>query len=132
MNRYILSLIIAAAMFGLTGCNKFLTPEPTDKYSETVAFSSEKNAKLYVNSFYPIISHYGLFGGAYLNGNMYVDGLTDIIKTAGSTIGSNGAIANMYATNPSLITPDQNSLDIWSNAYYYIRHWMLLVINGRY
>ncbi len=121
MNRYILSLIIAAAMFGLTGCNKFLTPEPTDKYSETVAFSSEKNAKLYVNSFYPIISHYGLFGGAYLNGNMYVDGLTDIIKTAGSTIGSNGAIANMYATNPSLITPDQNSLDIWSNAYYYIR-----------
>ena len=92
MNRYILSLIIAAAMFGLTGCNKFLTPEPTDKYSETVAFSSEKNAKLYVNSFYPIISHYGLFGGAYLNGNMYVDGLTDIIKTAGSTIGSNGAI----------------------------------------
>ena len=121
MNRYILSIIIAAAMFGFTGCNKFLTPEPTDKYSETVAFSSEKNAKLYVNSFYPIISHYGLFGGAYLSGNMYVDGLTDIIKTAGSTIGSNGAIANMYATNPSLITPDQNSLDIWSNAYYYIR-----------
>ena len=121
MNRYIVSILIAAAMFGLTGCNKFLTPEPTDKYSETVAFASEKNAKLYVNSFYPIISHYGLFGGAYLSGNMYVDGLTDIMKTAGSTIGSNGAIANMYATNPGLITPDQNSLDIWTNAYYYIR-----------
>lgn len=121
MNRYIVSIIIAVAMFSLSGCNKFLTPEPTDKYSETVAFSSEKNAKLYVNSFYPIISHYGLFGGAYLNGNMYVDGLTDVIKTAGSTIGSNGAIANMYATNPGLITPDQNSLDIWTNAYYYIR-----------
>lgn len=121
MNRYIVSIIIAAAMFGLTGCNKFLTPEPTDKYSETVALASEKNAKLYVNSFYPIISHFGLFGGAFLNGNMYVDGLTDIMKTAGSTIGSNGAIANMYATNPGLITPDQNSLDIWTNAYYYIR-----------
>jgi hypothetical protein len=52
---------------------------------------------------------------------MYTDGLTDIMKTAGSTIGSNGAIANLYATTPSLITPDQNSLDIWSNAYYYIR-----------
>lgn len=120
MNKYFLSVIIAA-MLGITGCNTFLTPEPTDKYSESVAFSSEKNAKLYVNSFYPILSHYGLFGGAYLNGTMYVDGLTDIIKTAGSTIGSNGAVANMYATNPSLITPDQNSLDIWTNAYYNIR-----------
>ena len=121
MNKYFLSVIIATAMLGITGCNNFLTPEPTDKYSESVAFSSEKNAKLYVNSFYPILSHYGLFGGAYLSGTMYVDGLTDIIKTAGSTIGSNGAIANMYATNPGLITPDQNSLDVWTNAYYNIR-----------
>jgi len=121
MNRYFLSLIIAMAMLCITGCEKFLTPEPTDKYSVTVAFSSEQNAKLYVNSFYPILSHYGLYGSAYLTGTMYVDGLTDIIKTAGSTIGSNGAVANMYATNPSLITPDQNSLDIWTNAYYNIR-----------
>lgn len=121
MNKYILSIIIAATMVGFTGCNEFLTPDPTDKYSEAVAFSSEKNAKLYVNSFYPILSHYGLFGSAYLNGCMYTDGLTDVIKTAGSTIGSNGAVANMYATNPSLITPDQNSLDIWTNAYYNIR-----------
>lgn len=105
MNRYILSFTILVALFGLSGCNKFLTPKPTTEYSETVAFASEANAKLYVNSFYPIISYYGLFGGAYLSGCMYVDGMTDIIKTAGSTIGSNGAIANMYATNPSLITP---------------------------
>jgi len=121
MNRYILSFTILVALFGLSGCNKFLTPKPTTEYSESVAFASEANAKLYVNSFYPIISYYGLFGGAYLSGCMYVDGMTDIIKTAGSTIGSNGAIANMYATNPSLITPDQDAMDIWTNAYYYIR-----------
>lgn len=36
--------------------------------------------------------------------------MSDVIKTAGSTVGSNGALANMYATNPSLITPDQNAL----------------------
>ena len=121
MKRYILSFTILVALFGLSGCNKFLTPKPTTEYSETVAFASEANAKLYVNSFYPIISYYGLFGGAYLSGCMYVDGMTDIIKTAGSTIGSNGAVANMYATNPSLITPDQDAMDIWTNAYYYIR-----------
>jgi len=121
MKKYIIYLTVTIIMVSVTSCKKFLTPKPTDKYSETVAFSSETNAKLYVNSFYPIISHYGLFGGAYLSGNMYTDGLTDIMKTAGSTIGSNGAIANLYATNPSLITPDQNSLDIWTNAYYYIR-----------
>lgn len=121
MNRYILSFIIALAMLGISGCEDFLTPEPTDKYSETVAFSNENNAKLYVNSFYPILSHYGVFGSAYMYGCMYIDGMSDVIKTAGSTVGSNGALANMYATNPSLITPDQNALDIWSNAYYNIR-----------
>jgi starch-binding outer membrane protein, SusD/RagB family len=120
MKKYLL-YIIAAVMCCTTACDDFLTPEPSDKYPETVGFSSEENTKLYVNTFYPVLSHYGLFGGAYLSGNMYVDGLTDIEKCAGSTIGSNGAVANMYATTPSLITSDQNSLDIWTNAYYNIR-----------
>lgn len=119
-NIVILFVLFSVAAF-FCSCNKFLTPKPTDEYSETVAFSSEANAKLYVNSFYPILSYYGLFGTAYLSGNMYTDGLTDIIKAAGSTIGDNGAIANIYATTPSEITPDQNSLGIWTNAYYYIR-----------
>lgn len=121
MKKQILYLIIVFTVAIAAACNKFLTPAPTDKYSENVAFSSEANAKLYVNSFYPILSYYGLFGSSYLGGNMYTDGLTDIIKTAGSTIGSNGAIANIYATTPGQITPDQNSLSIWDNAYYYIR-----------
>lgn len=114
-------ILLVAFAFGLSACNDFLEPEPTTQYSENVAFSSEANAKLYVNSFYTILNRYGLFGDAYLGGNMYTDGLTDIIKTGGSTIGSNGAVANLYATDPSLITSDQNSLDIWSNAYYNIR-----------
>lgn len=120
---YIVILLIA--VLTAVGCNKFLTPDPSDKYAESTAFSNEDNARLYVNSFYPVLSYYGLFGSSYLSGNMYTDGLTDIIKAAGSTIGSNGAIANIYATTPGQITPDQNSLDIWSNAYYYIR-----LING--
>ncbi|MDR3713054.1 MAG: RagB/SusD family nutrient uptake outer membrane protein [Puia sp.] len=124
MKKYLLYIILVAVL-PVAGCNKFLTPDPTDKYAESVAFSSEANAKLYVNSFYPILSYYGLFGSAYLGGNMYTDGLSDIIKTAGSTIGSNGAIANIYATTPGQITPDQDALDIWTNAYYYIR-----LING--
>lgn len=122
MKKYFSTLIFTvAAILCLTGCNSFLTPESTDSYNENVAFSSETNAKLYMNSFYPILSSYGLFGSAYLSGCMYVDGLSDIEKCAGSTIGSNGAISNLYATTPSLITPDQNSLDIWSGAYANIR-----------
>ncbi len=120
MKKYIIYILVAAS-FGINACNDFLTPDPTDKYSEKVGFSSEENTKLYVNSFYSILSSYGLFGDRYLGGNMYVDGLTDIEKTAGSTIGSNGAIANLYATTPGLITTDQNALDIWTNAYYNIR-----------
>ncbi|MGX5689640.1 RagB/SusD family nutrient uptake outer membrane protein [Arcticibacter tournemirensis] len=121
MKKNIIYITIVSLTLIFSGCNDFLTPDPTDKYSESVAFASEANAKLYVNSFYPILNRYGLFGTSYLTGNMYTDGLTEIIKTAGSTIGTNGAIANLYATNPALITPDQNSLDIWTNAYYYIR-----------
>lgn len=125
MKKLLFYILIIFGIILYSSCNKFLTPDPTDKYSESVAFNSADNAKLYVNSFYPILSYYGLFGSAYLNGNMYTDGLTDIVKTAGSVIGSNGAIANIYATTPSQITPDQNSLGIWDNAYYYIR-----LING--
>lgn len=125
MKKHLLYLVIIPALLILAGCNKLLTPDPTDKYAESVAFSSETNAKLYVNSFYPVLSYYGLFGSSYLGGNMYTDGLSDIIKTAGSTIGSNGAIANIYATTPGQITPDQDALDVWTNAYYYIR-----LING--
>ncbi len=121
MKKQYLYMILAAGLLLATGCKKFLTPKPTDKYSEDVAFSNETNAKLYANTLYPVISYYGLFGSAYLTGNMYTDGLTDIVKTAGSTIGSNGAIANLYVYTPGQITPDQNSLDIWNNAYYYIR-----------
>lgn len=120
MKKYVLSTFVILAVM-ISGCEKFVTPEPTDRYSESTAFSSELNASLYVNSFYPILNYYGLFGGAYLGGNMYTDGLTNIMKAGGSTIGSNGAIANLYASNPSLITTDQNSLDIWTNAYYYVR-----------
>lgn len=121
MKKYFICLIFTVAALGFTGCNDFLTPESTDSYKESTAFSSETNAKLYMNSFYPILSSYGLFGGEYLSGCMYVDGLTDIEKCAGSTIGSNGAVANLYATTPSLVTPDQNSLSIWGDAYNSIR-----------
>lgn len=121
MKKHFIYITITSVLLAVTGCEKFLTPDPTDRYSENTAFSNEENAKLYVNSFYPILNYYGLFGSAYLTGNMYTDGLSDIIKAAGSTIGSNGAIANIYATTPGQITPDQNALGIWNNAYYYIR-----------
>lgn len=121
MKKYFIYLILTIATIGFTGCNSFLTPASTDSYNQAVAFSSEANAKLYINTFYPILSGYGLFGTAYLSGCMYVDGLSDIEKCAGSTIGDNGAIANLYATTPSLISPDQDALDIWSGAYTNIR-----------
>jgi starch-binding outer membrane protein, SusD/RagB family len=120
MKKYLVYFIIISACF-LTACDDFLTPDPTDKYPESVAFSSVEHTKLYVNSFYPILKDYGLFGGKYLGGCLYVDGLTDIEKTAGSTIGINGAVANIYATEPSQITIDQNSLGIWADAYASIR-----------
>jgi len=120
MKKYLVYFIIIATCC-LTACDDFLTPDPTDYYPASVAFSSVANTKLYVNSFYPILKDYGLFGSEYLSGNLYVDGLTDIEKTAGSTIGVDGAIANIYATQPTQITIDQNSLDIWADAYSEIR-----------
>jgi hypothetical protein len=121
MKKYFIYLVFVATSVVFMGCNNFLTPASTNAYDQAVAFSSEANAKLYMNSFYPILSNYGLFGSEYLSGCMYVDGLSDIEKCAGSTIGSNGAIANLYATTPSLITPNQDALDIWTDAYTNIR-----------
>lgn len=101
------------------GCQDFLDPTPTNKYSNKFTWESEKNATLYLNGFYTYISIYGNFGNGQFGATLLTDGLTDQLKYAGNVAGV--GTPNLYAYYPERITPDQNSLGVWNDAYERVR-----------
>lgn len=110
---FILSVI---ALF--SGCNNYLDPIPTDRYSDKVVWQNEANADLYLNGFYTYINTYGNFGSGQFGG-LLTDGMTDMLKYGSSVAGA--GTPNEYAYEPTKISPDQNSLGIWADAYNRIR-----------
>ena len=63
MNTKIFSktIVAAAGIFCLAGCDGFLDTTPTDKISDKIVWESEETVQLYINSFYAYIDHYGIF-----------------------------------------------------------------------
>ena len=118
MIKYKKIALIAACLLSLNSCNDFLDPLPTDKYSEKVVWQSEENANLYVNGFYTYINLFGNFGNGNFGGWL-TDGLTDMLKYGSNAAGEGNA--NLYAYEPTRITPDQNSLGVWGDTYDRIR-----------
>lgn len=111
-------LVLSIGMFSFLGCDDFLDPTPTDKFSDKIVWQSEKNTNLYLNGFYSYINLFGNFGSGHFGG-LLTDGMTNQLKYACTTAG--GGNANIYGYEPSRITPDQNSLGVWANTYDRIR-----------
>lgn len=113
------SILILFLLLNITACTGFLDPLPFDKFSNKVTWENEKNATLYVNGFYTYISTYGNFGGGQFGASLLTDGLTDQLKYASNVAGQ--GTPNLYAYFPSTISPDQNSLGVWAEAYNRVR-----------
>lgn len=111
----ILSLLVGT-MF-LASCAD-LDPIPTDRYSERLIWQSKENAQLYLNGFYTYLNTFSIFGSGQF-GSSLTDGLTDQLKYASYTAGAGDA--NLYATEPERISPDQNLFNIWEDTYTRIR-----------
>lgn len=106
--------------FSLTSCLDSIKIDPTDVYSNTVAFRNEKNAQLYLNSFYPILQNYSQFGSNALGGNSTMsDGLTDELKYGGIVAGVGDA--NLIMTVDGYVSSAANPFDTWSGGYNWIR-----------
>lgn len=118
MKKNIIKTLFLSVLIAQTGCSDFLDPIPTDRYSDKVVWQSEANADLYLNGFYTYINTYGNFGTGQFGG-LLTDGMTDMLKYGSSVVGA--GTPNEYAYEPAKITPDQNSLGIWADAYNRIR-----------
>lgn len=116
-NRIFISALLLAFL-GLSSCDNYLDPEPHDRYSEMIAWKSLENTKLYLNSFYKNLREYGSNGVLVFEGRL-TDGLTDLVKYGSNAPGEGNP--NIIAYEPTKITPDQNSLGIWADAYNKIR-----------
>lgn len=112
-------LLLFASLLGFGSCSTYLDPQPHDRLSEIVAWSSVKNANLYVDGFYSYLPGYSIFSTGQFGGSGNTDGLTDMLKYGSSAPGAGNA--NLYATEPTKISADQNAMGIWEEAYGRIR-----------
>ena len=112
-------LLLFASLLGFGSCSNYLDPQPHDRLSEIVAWSSVKNANLYIDGFYSYLPGYSIFSTGQFGGSGNTDGLTDMLKYGSSAPGAGNA--NLYATEPTKISADQNAMGIWEQAYGRIR-----------
>ncbi len=113
-----ISILLCAVL--LTACNA-VDLKPYNKYDVTYGVQNEANARLYLNSFYPIIGQFGQFGSHALGGSnaSLSDGLTDILKF--SSIAEGAGDPNLIMTVDGKQSTSQNYFDAWTTCYGWIR-----------
>lgn len=118
MRKYIIAALVLAA--AATACN-VTDLNPNSKYDTSYGFKDSKNAELYLNSFYPMIYHFGQFGKNALGGNnsSMSDGLTDILKYGAIVAGSGDC--NMIMTIDGQQSVTNNYFDSWTTCYGWVR-----------
>lgn len=112
------SFIFLTGSFLLSSCD--LDPEPTDKYSERLIWSSPEKANLYLNGFYTYLQKYSQFGtDQFGTQGVFTEGFTYALKYA-STVPAYGT-PNLYAYYPDNITAQSNSMNVWPGVYDRVR-----------
>ncbi|MCM4167106.1 SusD-like protein [Arenibacter antarcticus] len=101
---------IAALILSFLFWSCDIEPEITDSYSDEVAWSSEENLELYLNTFYPLI------GQSYYSPAVGLDANTDILKMNSPT-----DYQNLMAYGSIEITSASNPLGNWNWGYSWIR-----------
>lgn len=94
--------------------------DPTDRYTIDVAFSSEENVQLYLNSFYAMIYESGQYGDKSLGNNTSMsDALTDVLKYGGIVAGTGDP--NLIMTVDNYVNTGANPFNSWTGNYTWIR-----------
>jgi starch-binding outer membrane protein, SusD/RagB family len=107
-------------LIGASSCLDPVEFDPTNKFKSDLAFENDRNIRLYLNSFYPILQNYSQFGGNALGGNSTMsDGLTDILKYGGIVAGVGDA--NLITTVDGYVSSSANPFDTWSGGYSWTR-----------
>ncbi|MCK9414871.1 MAG: RagB/SusD family nutrient uptake outer membrane protein, partial [Prolixibacteraceae bacterium] len=91
----------------ITSCS--VEVDPTDQYSDVVAWQNEEYLDLYVKGFYA-----GLRDNAEITSNMFSDGYSDILKYSVSNLNSS-TDQNKILQQENVITPSNGMLCTWGN-----------------
>lgn len=91
----------------LTSCHDLLEKNPTDAYSETVAWSSETSVDMYVTSLYQSLKGLSNLGSLSLT-----DGYTDLVKY-GNGVPQTWSAHNKILLQQNTITSDNNPMSSW-------------------
>lgn len=120
MKNTINIIVAILLMFNLSACMDPVNFDPTNRYTSSLGFDNEKNVRLYLNSFYPILQQYSQFGGSAMGGNSTMsDGLTDVLKYGGIVAGTGDA--NLIMTVDGYLSSANNPFNTWSSGYSWVR-----------
>ena len=91
----------------LTSCHDLLEKDPTDSYSEAVAWSSESSLDMYVTYLYKPLNGLSNFSSLSLT-----DGYTDLVKY-GNGVPQTWSAHNKILLQQNTITSDNNPMSSW-------------------
>ncbi|MDR1203178.1 MAG: RagB/SusD family nutrient uptake outer membrane protein [Tannerellaceae bacterium] len=120
--KHILKLFIASVLFiSFTGCDDFLSFEPSGALGEKEAFTSAKDVENALNGVYYTLGTYRLYG-------RNVIALGDIAADNTWMTGSSGHFDQIYKYTVNTDTPDL--LDMWAYGYYLLDRCTRLINAG--
>lgn len=104
---YLLGIGLMFTSQFLTSCHDLLEKDPTDSYSETVAWSSESSLDMYVTYSYKPLNGLSNFSSLSLT-----DGYTDLVKY-GNGVPQTWSAHNKILLQQNTITSDNNPMSSW-------------------
>lgn len=104
---YLLGIGLMFTSQFLTSCHDLLEKDPTDSYSETVAWSSESSLDMYVTYLYKPLNGLSNFSSLFLT-----DGYTDLVKY-GNGVPQTWSAHNKILLQQNTITSDNNPMSSW-------------------
>lgn len=111
--------IIAAGLLSVCACN-IMDFDPTDRYSEAIAWTTKGNIESYLVGLYSTAETYGQFGeNSFGTANFNTDGLTWMLKYSSDVAGYGTPNLLLFVENQ--ISPESNVLTYWKDCYTRIR-----------
>ena len=104
---YLLGIGLMFTSQFLTSCHDLLEKNPTNSYSETVAWSSESSLDMYVTDLYKSLNGLSNFSSLSLT-----DGYSDLVKY-GNGVPQTWSIHNKILLQQNTITSDNNPMSSW-------------------
>ena len=104
---YLLGIGLMFTSQFITSCHDLLEKDPTDSYSETVAWSSESSLDMYVTYLYKPLNGLSNFSSLSLT-----DGYTDLVKY-GNGVPQTWSAHNKILLQQNTITSDNNPMSSW-------------------